>query len=72
MTNMTLAIPSDLHALMQKHKEIKWTEVARQAMRDKAENLELLEKILKKSKITEKDAKILGEKIKRGIAKRHQ
>jgi hypothetical protein len=32
MTNMILAIPEELHKIIKKHKEIKWTEIARQAM----------------------------------------
>lgn len=33
---MTMAIPTQLHKLMKKHPEIKWTEVARQAIEKKA------------------------------------
>jgi hypothetical protein len=71
MTNMTLAVPEDLHQIMQKHKEIKWSEVARQAMWEKARKLELMDKILAKSKLTEKDALEIGRQINKGIAKRH-
>jgi len=71
MTNMTLAVPEDLHQIMQKHKEIKWSEVARQAMWEKARKLELMDKILAKSKLTEKDALEIGREINKGIAKRH-
>jgi len=56
---------------MQKHKEIKWSEVARQAMWDQARKLELMDKILAKSELTEKDALEIGRKVNRGIAKRH-
>lgn len=71
MTNMTLAIPEELHEIMKKHKLIRWSEVARQAMWDKAKKLELMDKLLEKSKLTEKDAEEIGHKIKRGIAERH-
>lgn len=71
MTNMTLAIPDELHKIMKKHKEIKWTEIARQAMWEQARKLEIMEKILSKSEFTEKDALEFGRKIKRDIAKRH-
>lgn len=37
---MTMAVPPKLHALMKKHKEIKWAEVARQAIERKARQLE--------------------------------
>lgn len=71
MTNMTLAVPEDLYKIMQKHKEIKWSEIARQAMWDQARKLELMDKILSKSKLTEQDALEIGRKINREIAKRH-
>ncbi len=71
MTNMTLAVPEDLHQIMQKHKEIKWSEVARQAMWAKAKKFELMDHILSKSKFTEKDSLEIGRKLNIEIAKRH-
>ena len=71
MTNMTLAIPEELHKIIKRHKEIKWTEVARQAIWDQARKLELMDNILSKSEFTEKDALEIGRKIKREIAKKH-
>lgn len=68
---MTLAIPEDLYNIMEKHKEIKWSEVARQAIWEKARKMELLDKILSKSQLTEKDAIEIGNKIKKEIAKKH-
>lgn len=32
MTNVTLSVPDEIHAIMKKHKEIRWTEIARQAI----------------------------------------
>lgn len=71
MTNMTLAIPEDLHSIMAKHNEIKWSEVARQALWMQARKLEIMDRILSKSNLTEKDAEDIGHKIKREIAKKH-
>ena len=71
MTNMTLAVPQELHKIMRKHVEIKWSEVARQALWDKARKLELMDKLLSKSKLTEKDTLELGNKINRAVAKKH-
>ncbi|MFO8077980.1 MAG: hypothetical protein R6U21_05010 [Thermoplasmatota archaeon] len=68
---MTLAIPEELHQIMKKHKEIKWTEVARQALWERANRLELMDNLLSKSKLTEKDALEIGRKIKQQIAKKH-
>ncbi len=71
MTNMTLAVPEDLHEIMKKHSEIKWSEIARQALWNHARKLELMDKMLSKSTLTEKDAERIGHSIKHGIAKRH-
>ena len=71
MTNMTLAVPEDLHAIMKKYNTIKWSEIARQALWDQARKLELMDKLLSKSNLTEEDAERIGHKIKHGIAKRH-
>jgi len=67
MTNMTLAVPEDLHKVMKKHKEIKWSEIARQAISEKARKLEIMDKLLAKSQLTEEDAEIIGHKIKHSI-----
>ena len=71
MTNVTLAVSDDLHRIMQKHKDIKWSEVARQAMWEKARKIELMDKLLAKSGLTEGDSIAIGRKIKAGIARKH-
>lgn len=71
MTNMTLAVSEDLHKIMRKHKEVKWSEVARNALWQHAKKIELLDKFLSKSKLTEEDALNIGNKIKLSVAKRH-
>ena len=68
---MTLALPEDLHEMMKKHREIKWSEIARQAIWEQAKKLEIMDKILVKSKLTEDDALEIGRKINKEIAKRH-
>lgn len=71
MTNMTLAIPEDLHAIMRKHLHIRWSEIARQALWKEANKLEIMDKVLANSKLTEDDAESIGKAIKKEIAKRH-
>ena len=68
---MTLAIPEELNEIMKKHKLIKWSEVARQAIWEEAKKLELMDKLLEKSELTEKDALEIGRKVNREIAKKH-
>ena len=71
MPSMTLSIPEDLHQILKKHNEIKWSEIARRAMWDYANKLNLLDTMLKNSKLTEEDAVEIGKKIKKGMHKRH-
>ena len=71
MTNITLAVPEELHAIMKKHKDIKWSEVAREAIWQKARKLELMDALLVKSKLAEQDALELGRRVNKGIAKKH-
>ena len=68
---MTLAVPEDLKKLMEKHKEVKWSEVARQAMWEHAKKLELMDRLASKSRLTEKEALEIGKSIKKRVAKRH-
>lgn len=72
MVNMTLSIPQELHKIMKKYSYIKWSEVARQAILQRAKDLELLDKLAAKSTLTMKDVEELDEIIKEGIAKRHR
>ena len=71
MVNITLAIPDSLHAKLKSRSEIRWSEVMRQMLQRKIEQLDEVDKILEKSKFTQKDVEIIGRKVKRGIAKRH-
>ncbi|MFA6887895.1 MAG: hypothetical protein WC254_00180 [Candidatus Woesearchaeota archaeon] len=71
MTNVTFAVPENLYTIIRKHKDIKWSEVVRQAMWEKAKKLELMDKLLANSELTETDANEIGNKIKKGIAKKH-
>ena len=68
---MTLAIPDDLHSIMKKHSEVRWSEVARKALWMQAKKMELMDKILTNSELTEEDSIMLGRKVNKSIAKKH-
>lgn len=70
MANITLAIPETLHEKMKKHREIRWSEVVRLAIQKKIEDLELLEKLVGKSKLAAEDALKISEHIDRAVAKK--
>ncbi len=70
MTNMTLSVPEELYNKMKQHTELKWSDIARKSFENKLNEIELLDKMLSKSKLSEKDAEIIGHKIKAEIRKR--
>lgn len=67
---MTLAIPEKLHKEINRHPEIKWSEIARQAFDKKLKELHWIDILLNKSELTEEDAERIGHKIKEKIGKR--
>ena len=70
MVNMTLSIPEDLYKEMMAHSEFKWSDIARQAFEKKIRELHWMDEVLKKSKMTEKDAEKIGHGIKAEMRKR--
>ncbi len=72
MPSMTLSIPEDLHSLIKKHNEIRWSEIARRAMWEYARKLQELDRIARKSKMTPEDAAEIGKKVKKAIRERYR
>lgn len=70
MPNMTLSIPEDLYMRMKKITEIRWSEVARRAIEERVKDLENMDKMALKSKLTKKDVEEISKKIKRAASKR--
>ena len=70
MGNITLAVPEDIHSQMRQFSEVRWSEVARKAIVEKLEALQLAESLAKKSKLTKKDVEDFSKKIKAAAAKR--
>ena len=63
MPNVTLAIPEALHEKMKKHSEIRWSEVVRKTISEKIEDMEMMEKLVSKSKLTKNDVEEIAHKI---------
>lgn len=72
MPAITLSVPQDLKSEMDKSKFINWSEVAREAIKEKVVQLRILDDIAKKSKLTEKDAIDISKKINQGMSKRYK
>jgi len=72
MVSLTLAIPREIKKEMEKHPEINWSEVARQAIVKKIILLKKMDFLLRKSKLTEKEALELGRGINKALSKRYK
>ncbi|MBI3413455.1 MAG: hypothetical protein HY051_05250 [Candidatus Aenigmarchaeota archaeon] len=70
MPNITLAVPEELHEKMKKHSEIRWSEVARKAISQKMEDLETMDRIAAKSRLTQKDADEITKKVNSNVARK--
>ena len=69
MTNLTLSVPENLYKRMQKHNEIKWSIVVRSTIEKKLNDLEMMDKLVAKSKLTNEDVDEIAKLIKADIAK---
>ena len=65
MPNITLSVPENLHELMKKHNQIRWSEIARRAIEFEAKKMEIVEQIASKSKLTMSDVIELDSKVKK-------
>jgi len=70
MGNITLSVPDNIHKQMKHFSEVRWSEVARKAIVERLELLQLAEKLAQKSKLTEEDVKAFNKKVKSSATKR--
>jgi len=66
MPNVTVSVDDALKDQMDDHPEINWSEVARQAIREKIRDLRVMEELVEGSKLTEEDVDELAARIDRG------
>ena len=70
MPTLTLAIPEELKEEMDSMPELNWSEIARRAISEKAEEYKLFKSIVAKSKLTKKDALQLAKEVNAGMHKK--
>jgi hypothetical protein len=70
MPNVTLSIPDDLHIRMKEHSEIRWSEVVRKSIAQKIEDLDIMDKLTRKSRMTQKDVDNIAGRIDSAVAKK--
>ena len=71
MSKVSIRVPDDLKKSMEERSEMNWSEVARKAFEKELKKLELADSIASKSELTAEDVEEIGEKVKKGIAERH-
>jgi len=71
MTAITLSVPEELKKKMDQFRELNWSEIARQAFKQKIEDLEFMREFTSRSKMTQADALRLGAKVSKKLAKRY-
>lgn len=62
---LSVPLPGELKAEMDRHREIRWVEVARQAIVERLRILEKMDELLAKSEFSEKDALRHGRLVSR-------
>ena len=70
MANMTLSIPDELIKKMKSFNEVKWSEIARKAIEKRVEDLEIMNELASKSKLTERDIREISKRIKASAARK--
>lgn len=68
--NITLSVDDETFAEMRRHKDIKWSEVARQAFRRKLNQVHLWDGLLSESKLTTDDVTDLAGEVDESMARR--
>jgi uncharacterized protein YfcZ (UPF0381/DUF406 family) len=63
MPIFTVEVDADLERQMDNHPAVDWDEVARHAIRERAETLELLDELTEDAELTESDAAELADRI---------
>jgi predicted transcriptional regulator len=70
MPTITVNVDDDLKERMDKHPEINWSEVTRQAIQEKIEVLEVMDELTNESELTERDVQEIADKINESGRKR--
>ena len=63
MPSITVNVDDDLKKRMEKHPEINWSEVTRQAIQEKIETLDVMDELTSESELTESDVQEIAEKV---------
>ncbi len=71
MASVSVSVPDEMKQKLEEFDTVNWSAVARKAFATQLSRLELMDKLTSRSKATNKEIEELSNKIKEGIAKRH-
>lgn len=67
---MTFSVPPHLKRRAQAHRDVNWSGVVAKALAEKLNAMELADRILRRSRLTEKDVDELSKLVDEAMAKR--
>ncbi len=70
MGTLSVSVPDELKEQMVQLEEVNWSAVARKAFEEKITEIAFLRTLAKKSKLTERDAAEIADKINREMARK--
>jgi predicted CopG family antitoxin len=68
--NVTISLPEELYRKMKEHDEVSWSAVIRNLIERKLKDMELLDKLTSRSRLSEEDVSLLAEKFDKGVARK--
>jgi hypothetical protein len=71
VSRVTFDVPSDVKDLMSRHKEMDWNGVVSNTLLGYARKIKLLDAVMSKSKLKDRDVERLDHEIKAGLAKKY-
>jgi phage terminase small subunit len=70
MPSITVNVDDDLKDRMERHPEINWSEVTRQAIQEKIETLEVMDELTSGNQLTESDVAEIANRVNESARER--
>lgn len=71
MAQVKFNIPVEVEGIIKKHKEIQWDSIVSNLLWQYAKKIELVERMISKSRLTERDAEQIGGLVKIALLKKY-
>lgn len=71
MSKLTIDVPAELKAILERHPEIHWERVAEKALWSYARKVHLADQLASRSALSETAAGAIGRKVKAGLRRRY-